>query len=422
LRRRERQDRRTEEALRGQGSLVPCEAETIDLDDIANPLLAMSSSAGSILSLALLHGVLVPASYAQSAPNVVLLMADQLRWDYVTPTFTPNLMALKARGLTLRNTYTSLPSCTPARSSLLTGLSPWFHGMLGYGVIPVSWPLEMPDAMAKLGYSTVSVGKNHYENLPFMPNSSSPPPSHGWQRQLLYDGLGDGMGEEEFDLYDKWFQNVSGGQNPLKSGGLDWNSWRGAPYEYPEEWHPTSWVAAKAIAELNNLSSSSSPFFLKVSWHRPHSPYDPPKRLLDATPASELPPVYRGSAWDARYEGPNTFCGPANADAWCGRMPEAEFELTRRAYAANVKFMDEELGKVVDALAASPSANYTWVLFIADHGDGQGEHNLWRKTYPYELSAHVPGVIAWPSSAAAVIQRGSQTPLLAELRDVFRVL
>jgi arylsulfatase len=207
------------------------------------------------------------------APNILFLMADQLRFDYVQQRFTPHLAQLAARGLTLRNAYTATPSCTPARSALLTGLSPWYNGMLGYGALPLAWPLEMPRAMAELGgYRTASIGKNHF--LPDGWPANVTPPSHGWGEQFLYDGLGDGMGSEEFDAYDKWFREESNGADPLASGGLDWNSWRGAPYKYPEAWHPTAWVARTAVAWLANYSAGAgAPFFLKVSWHRPHSPY-----------------------------------------------------------------------------------------------------------------------------------------------------
>ena len=147
------------------------------------------------LPLALLCSL--PALPTAAPPNILFLMADQLRHDYITPEFTPNLLALAARGLTLTNTYSSTPTCTPARSALLTGLSPWFHGMLGYSDLPKAWPLEMPSTVGALGYSTCSVGKNHYYNPNYMANSSVQPPSHGWQQELLYDGLGDGLGAQE---------------------------------------------------------------------------------------------------------------------------------------------------------------------------------------------------------------------------------
>ena len=75
------------------------------------------------------------SSSAPNRPNILLLMADQKRWDTINELYTPNLIKLRNRGLDMANTYTSTPSCTPARSALLTGLSPWYNGMLGYGEI-----------------------------------------------------------------------------------------------------------------------------------------------------------------------------------------------------------------------------------------------------------------------------------------------
>ena len=123
------------------------------------------------------------------------------------------------------------------------------------------------------------------------------------------------------------------------------DSWNGAPYVYEEAWHPTAWVGSVARAWLANHSAHSGgqPFFLKVSFHRPHSPYDPPERLLNATPASQLPPVYVGGNWDAPYAGPNSWCHPVDTDAWCGAMPEPNFTVARRAYRANIKFVDEQV-------------------------------------------------------------------------------
>ncbi len=106
----------------------------------------LRTAAVSALAAALALGhVGVPAAAVR--PNVLLLMADQMRWDVVTPQFTPALTALAASGLTLRSTYATTPSCTPSRAALLTGLSPWYHGMLGYGDIAVQYPFEMPRAL-----------------------------------------------------------------------------------------------------------------------------------------------------------------------------------------------------------------------------------------------------------------------------------
>ena len=115
-------------------------------------------------------------------------------------------------------------------------------------------------------------------------------------------------------------------------------------------------------------------------------------------------------------------CAPS-PDAWCGaQAPAADVELGRRAYRASIKFVDEHIGGIVRELEASGLADDTWILWVSDHGDGQGDHFLHRKGFPYELSTNVPGLIVWPPAVAAKLPRGSRSPLLAELRDVLPTL
>jgi arylsulfatase len=311
--------------------------------------------------------------------------------------------------------------------SIVLTLSLYFSFFL----IDQQYPFELPRELSALNYTTIVVGKNHFEYGDGK-NAITPPPSHGWSMQYLYDGLGDGEYNPDdmatYDDYDRWFNETSGGQDPLATGKplLDWNSFRGAPYIYNESWHPTAWVRNIASSFLKNYSTSAQdqPFLLKVSFHRPHSPYDPPNRLLNTTLASDLPPVYVGASYDEIWAGSPTssVCGPSDPDAWCGKMPEPDFTLARRAYRASIRYVDEQIGLLLDDLNTLGLAKNTWIVFISDHGDGQGDHNLWRKCYPYELSAHVPGLIVWPETTQAAIPRGSSSPLLAELRDVFPTL
>jgi len=114
-------------------------------------------------------------------PNILLLMADQLRGDCLgadgnNDIQTPNLDRLASEGARFRCAYSSTPSCTPARAALLTGLSPWHHGMLGYGRIAERYPSEMPRLLAQAGYYSEVIGKCHYHpqrNL------------HGFEQALL---------------------------------------------------------------------------------------------------------------------------------------------------------------------------------------------------------------------------------------------
>jgi arylsulfatase len=381
---------------------------------------------------AALAAALGTAAVAAAQPsNVLLLMADQFRADALNPTTAPHLWALSQEGLRFDAFYSSTPTCTPARAALLTGRSPWGHGMLGYGIVAPQYPFEMPPYLASLGYDTAVVGKNHFWTADG--ENASTVPHHGYGYSALYDGLGDGMHAStgELDTYDEWFAQQTGGKNPLASCGLDWNSWRGCAsgYEYDEALHPTAWVGATARAWLRARrqrlaaeaaaaapdAPSPKPFFLKVSFHRPHSPYDPPQRLYNATPATLPPPVVAADGWDANFTTNGRFCGPDGADAWCGTMPEPAATVARRSYLASLAFVDETVG----ALLGDVNRSDTWVIFLSDHGDGQGDHGLWRKGYPWELSARVPGAIVWPTGYDAAVPRGSATEELAEVRDVF---
>jgi arylsulfatase A-like enzyme len=95
--------------------------------------------------------------------------------------------------------------------------------------------------------------------------------------------------------------------------------------------------------------------------------------------------------------------------------------LTRRAYLASVTFVDEQIGKILGALRETGALEDTFILFTSDHGDLQMDHYLWRKTFPYEGSAHVPLIVRWPGTmdAEVAIPRGSQLQAVTELRDIF---
>ena len=100
-------------------------------------------------------------------PHILMMMADQLRADAIglgarhggRPN-TPNLDALGAQGLRFTNMYSSTPTCTPARAAILTGQSPWNHGMLGFGTVAPRYPVELPRVLSSIGYNTSAIGKD----------------------------------------------------------------------------------------------------------------------------------------------------------------------------------------------------------------------------------------------------------------------
>lgn len=350
-------------------------------------------------------------------PNILFLMADQMRADMMgcagNPVVkTPNLDWLAARGVRFRNAFSSTPTCTPARAAILTGLSPWYHGMLGYGVIASRYEVEMPRTLTDGGYNTFSIGKDHFG----WNTTTNEGISHGYNRTQLYDGL-----PEEVDNYDEWMMQVDPGVDPMATG-LEYNDYRGRAYALPEFYHPTAWVGRSAINFLESYNHSD-PFFLKVSFHRPHSPYDPPEKWLAQYKPEDMPSPYLGDGWDTRYA--IHYNTTPNPGIWCGDLGLTQAQLSRQAYYASVSFVDEWIGHIITVLQKRSLVENTLIFFTADHGDMMSDHYHWRKGYPYYGSASIPMLLMWPSTMDApnggsvAAPRGSVLDEVTELRDIF---
>eukprot|EP01084_Bolivina_argentea_P163095 283782_1 len=291
------------------------------------------------------------------------------------------------------------------------GRSPWGHGMLGYGKVSMNYSFELVNALNNDGYFTASIGKNHYGYL-----NETVPVLHNFSYHEIYDGLGSGMSNDTsrpFDDYDQWFQIQKPGMDPEASGGklVDWNSWRGTTFIYKHSYHPTEWVTDNALNFLdsyfgNSNTTIATPMFMKISFHRPHSPYDPPQQWIDFIMKNgdldTITYINRCSshnAWDDIYaKGYNASCGEQNQDAWCGKMPVNSTNISRINYFANVAYLDWGIGQIVDKLKQYEVYDNSFVIYSADHGDQLGDHNLWRKTFPYESDARIPMILKWPES------------------------
>ena len=338
---------------------------------------------------------------SRSKPNLLLLMADQHRADCLgadgnRAVHTPNLDRIAAEGVRFRHAYSSTPTCTPARAGLLSGLAPWNHGMLGYGRVAASYPVEMPRALRDAGYSTFGIGKMHWHPQRAL---------HGFHGTLL-DESGRAESPDFRSDYRAWFASEAPNLDP-DSTGIGWNDYRAAEYKLPERLHPTHWTAACASRFIQSYDRPE-PFFLKVSFARPHSPYDPPSRWMTYYDGAALPAPAIG-AWSSRYEQRSD----NSNDIWHGKLAADTVRHSRQGYHGSVSFVDEQIGRVLDALEARRLTGETLILYISDHGDMTGDHNLWRKSYAYEASARIPFLMRGPGAPKGAV---SDTPV--EIRDV----
>jgi len=340
-------------------------------------------------------------------PNIVFLMADQMRGDFLgcagnAAVHSPNLDRLAAEGVRFARAYSSAPSCTPARAAILTGQSPWGHGMLGYARVAPRYPHELPRLMDAAGYYPYAIGKNH-----FHPQRNL----HGYAGAELDESGRRENADFESD-YHRWFRETAPELDP-DATGVGWNDYPAKAYALDEGLHPTRWTGDRAVAFLEDYDRDQ-PFFLKVSFARPHSPYDPPRRFLDAVDPADVP-AFAVGAWSEEEHG-----DISKPDKWSAARNNLGAEVTaasRRAYAASIAFVDEQVGRILETLERRGLLENSVILFTSDHGDMLGDHHLWRKTYAYEGSAGVPMLLSWGDQVLQA-ERGQVRQELVELRDL----
>jgi len=370
----------------------------------------------ALVVFALTFPDMVPFASGQSAkperPNILFLMTDQHRGDALGADGnqviqTPNLDRLADEGARFRCAYSTVPSCTPARSAILTGLSPWHHGLPGFSAMAVKYEREMPQMLADAGYQTVGIGKMH-----FFPQRNG----HGFETMILDEsGRVDSPGF--VSDYRIWFKEVAPDLNP-EPNGIGWNSHRAAPYAIDEKFHPTVWTGDRAVEFLEKYDDER-PLFLKVSFARPHSPYDAPQRYWDMYADRDDIPLRAVGDWCERH----AQRGKRHADdLWQGDLGEDAARLARIGYYGNITMIDDQIGRILKVLEDRKMLDNTLILMTSDHGDMLGDHHLWRKTYGYDASARVPMLLRWGKTLSAAETDGRNGGLVlsqpVELRDI----
>jgi choline-sulfatase len=316
-----------------------------------------------------------------SAPNVIVIMTDELRRDALgcygnKIVQTPHIDALAARGLRYDAAYTPCPICVPARAAIATGsyvheTQCWSNAQPYAGQIP-SWHHQMRAA----GRDMPSIGKLHFR---------STKDDNGFSEEIEPLHINNGQGwvhgllRERDDLFD-----ASGFATHIGPGDDSYS-------RYDQK------VCAATIDWLNTRATSTkdTPFGLYVSFLRPHYPltcppefyarYDPAKMPLprkrtptDGTDHPVLQHMARACDYDAAF------------DDDMRRMAVA-------SYYGLCSFVDDMVGQIMATLRATGLDQTTTVIFTSDHGECLGDRNFWTKMVMYEESAAVPLIISGPS-------------------------
>ena len=355
-------------------------------------------------------------------PNILLILCDEMRGDCLgiaghPDVKTPWLDNLAATGIRYAHAYSATPTCIPARAAIHTGMCQEHHGRVGYqDGVRWDYPHTLAGELTAAGYQTECVGKMHVHPLRN---------SLGYQHITLHDGylhyyrrpdMPVFEQQRDADDYLHFLRKELGPNADITDTGIDCNSWLTRPWPYEERLHPTRWVTDESLDFLRRRDRDK-PFFLTVSYVRPHAPYDPPQAFLDMYQNRRLTPPSVGDwADESSYltEGRVTISTTAPADP----------ELLRQAmagYYACITQMDFEIGRLYMALVEQHLLQDTVILFASDHGEMLGDHHFCRKSLPYEGSAHVPMILTGPADYLQG-RAGTVSDRLTELRDIMPTL
>ncbi|MCR8634382.1 arylsulfatase [Paenibacillus radicis (ex Xue et al. 2023)] len=357
-------------------------------------------------------------------PNILLISVDQMRGDCLSilnhPVVdTPNLDQLARSGVLFRNAYSATPSCIPARTAMLTGMSQRSHGRVGYqDKVPWDYKHTLPSVLVEAGYHTQCVGKMHVypaRNL------------CGFHNVVMHDGYlhhnrirSANTVTESFDSCDDylpWLRERAGANCDLLDLGLDCNASTVArPWHLQEALHPTNWVVTQSIDFLRRRDPQK-PFFLSMSFVRPHPPFDPPQAFLDMYTCVDMPNPVVGEWAEAADPDRNGLNPITNR----GIVPGNRLRRAQAAYYALITHIDHQIGRFLQSMLEYGVLHNTIILFTSDHGELLGDHHLFRKALPYEGSAKVPFILADPGGLLN-LHKNILNDHVIEIRDIMPTL
>ena len=354
-------------------------------------------------------------------PNIILLMADQMRGDCLgiaghPDVKTPFLDSLAAGGVRYPNAFSACPTCIPARATLYTGMGQRSTGRVGYqDRIPWNYEHTLAGELSKAGYYTQCVGKMHVH--PLRNNL-------GFHDVRLHDGYLHAYRAPDTPSYEDqrvaddyywWLKKELGADADPVDTGLDCNGWVVRPWIYEEKYHPTNWVASECLDFLRRRDRSK-PFFLMASFVRPHPPIDVPRYYLDLYNGRETAAPLRGDWNDEERM-------LRDGHSYCAQSSPSDPEYIRQlraGYYGAITHMDHQIGRLISALVEQRLMDDTVILFVSDHGEMLGDHLLFQKAKPYQGSIHVPMFLSGPERYVGPHRRVCGD--LVELRDVMPTL
>ncbi len=404
------------------------------------------------------HPTVPGALAAPGAPNILLIMADELvatlTGAYGHPVVrTPNLDALVRRGVRFDAAYSPSPLCAPARACLVSGQYTSTNRVYDNAALFAADIPSVGHYLTNAGYDCVLSGKMHFVG---------PDQLHGFRRRLTTD-----IYAEEFNMLDNrspWaLARDPAAFSPERGRGRHAGNYVGSNVHvgrwhhhlsYDEETHfraleylraqgavkgmaerrwgrPTPAArpgagqrggagpdgeqsqlgqsplgAEEGAAERQHASGAGgrpAPWFLCVSYHHPHEPFWPPQDVWDLYEGEEIALPHFPEDLESRYSAMDRWLNANHGVRHFQeelRSPESLYRV-RRAYYALITYIDRKVGELIATLQEHNLWEDTVVVFSSDHGDMLCEKGMVQKRIFYDPSSRVPLIARFPGDAHA---------------------
>lgn len=307
-----------------------------------------------------------PASAARAEPvkrpNILFLMSDQHRWDFMGCTghplvHTPNMDRLAADGALFDTAYSHWPVCVPSRMSMITGRYPHSHGAIGNAHALPQDQQTIGSYLKTFGYRTAAIGKMHFVD---------DDQQHGFDYRV-----------EKADYSDE--TNAESRNSKIRArSGQPW----GISTQSEEQTYE-HYIADKTIEWMEK--NADKPFCLWCSFSAPHPPFVSPEEFYK---------FYEGKVRrPPQPPEPNPFLKKSTQE-WAD-LTDEETPVVMTAYLANITLVDANIGRVLKALEKLGLAGNTIVSYTSDHGDMQWQQRRFGKMTMFDGATRIPLILRY---------------------------
>lgn len=350
-------------------------------------------------------------------PHIVLIMTDQQRFDTLKAwgyghMITPHMDRLASESLSFKQAYCPGATCVASRAAIFTGMYPHTTGVYSFDHWGNhrNWVQDLADN----GYWCVNMGKMHFTPRD-MPG--------GYHERVIVENPtnkthANGGADDDWGRYMSFYGVKR--PNDRNQEDPDWlKKCQGVVWHEEERFHSDVFIGNSTVSWIDHYQGDK-PIFLEVGFTGPHEPWDPLPRHLEMYDGVEVPPCVKREGELA--EKPPQHLAHLDMHATTahesqidlrGRTGE-EIERMKRHYFAKITTVDEQVGRVMDALERRGWLDNSMIIFCSDHGEMLGDHGLAYKWLMYDPIVHIPLMVRHPKS----VSNPSETTDLVSLMDL----